>query len=199
MVDDAVRFPGAIKMILQEIDYLADPPLPPQYPDLYEVIDGQVVECPPMGALQTVLNADLLTLLGYFVRTNRLGRVVTETLFHLRDGFPERRPDIGYVSIDRWPLTQSVPEDNAWNVVPNLAVEVVSPSNAYNEITRKIREYFAAGVEQVWIIDTTVEQLMIYTSATQARILTRQDTLLGEPLFPGFQLPLNDLFSSVNP
>jgi Uma2 family endonuclease len=106
----------------------------------------------------------------------------------------KRRPDVAFVSYERWPRQRPVPHAEAWEVVPNLVVEVISPSDRGADILGKVAEYFHLGVECVWVIFTSQEQVYIYESPTQVRILTRADELYGEPVLPHFRLPLVALF-----
>ena len=78
-----------------------------------------------------------------FEAMDRLGLVVFETLFVL-DRNLNRRPDVAFVSLERWPLERDVPTSNAWEVVPDLAIEVVSPTNRTDDDMEKIEEYFRA-------------------------------------------------------
>jgi Uma2 family endonuclease len=161
----------------------------------YEVVNGQRVELPPMSAFETVLATVLSYHLCNFAMPKALGRVATETLFRLSAlGDEERRPDVAFVSYDRWPRNRRVPRLAAWDVVPNLAVEVVSPTNTGDQIVTKIREYFQAGVERVWVIYPAEEQVYVYSSPTQPRVLTRVDELDGETVLPGFRRPIAALF-----
>lgn len=163
-------------------------------PDLYEVVNGEIRELPPMGVEQGTIASRLVTFLVVFLFPLRLGRLVSEVLFHLRDNEPERRPDVAFVSASRWPLRRKPPRTNAWSVVPDLAVEVVSPTNTFDEIRGKIHEYFQAGVRLVWVVSTIHEEVHVYTSPTELKILTVGDVLRGDPVLPGFELPLFDLF-----
>jgi Uma2 family endonuclease len=162
--------------------------------DRYEVVNGQYVELPPMSAREVDVASELVGNMRPFSKKQKLGRVVSEMLFHLADDLPERRPDVALVSVERWPLTRPVPATNAWAVVPNLAVEVISPTNTWDEIIGKIGEYFRAGVQRVWVVVTSAEQVHVYDSPTQVRILTRDQELTDETLLPGFRLPLSQLF-----
>ncbi len=109
----------------------------------------------------------------------------------------KRRPDVAFVSYERWPRQRPVPHAEAWEVVPNLVVEVISPSDKGNDILDKVAEYFRIGVECVWVIFISQEQVYIYESPTQVRILTRADELYGEPVLPHFRLPLASLFEDI--
>ena len=121
--------------------------LDPDAAKFYEVVDGQIVENPPMGARESILASFLQDLMGPIARSNRLGRVVTETLFLIDRGRKlKRRPDVAFVSAERWSLKRQVPDTETWDVVPDLTVEVISESNSANAVARKIEEYFQAGV-----------------------------------------------------
>src|SRR5438046_2163832 len=111
---------------------------------LYEVINHQRRELARLGAFENLLASVLSQYMGIVALRDRCGVVVTATLF-LLDAVADlqRRPDIDYVSYDRWP-ERTVPRVNAWNVVPDLAVEVVSQTNGAEEIDGKITDYFAA-------------------------------------------------------
>ncbi len=162
---------------------------------LYEVIDGRRVEKPPMGAFECVVNSILDQTLGAHVRANRLGRVVPEALFKINPaGNPQRRPDLAFVSYERWPRERKITSEDAWNVVPDLAIEVVSPNNKASEVLEKTGEYFRAGVRRVWIVYPIPRQVHVFSSPKQSRILGPGDSLDGEDLLPGFRLSLDELF-----
>lgn len=165
---------------------------------LYEVVDGTIVELPAMGTPQELTAGILHLRLGSYVDTAKSGRVVVETLFDFVAQIRrKRRPDVAYVSSQRWPRPQPVPDQDGWTVVPELAVEVISPSNTWNEITDKIHEYFEVGVQRVWVVSTAKKQVHIYSSPTSIEILSHNQDLADEELFPGFKLPLADLFEVV--
>ena len=163
----------------------------------YEVIDGVRVEREPMGAFETVLASWLCHLLNSFATGKKLGLAVNEVLFILNaQRNLRRRPDVAFVSYARWP-TPVMARESAWNVVPDLAVEVVSPSNLAEEIDRKITEYFQAGVRLVWVIYPDSGRVYVYQSPTQVNIVERTDTLDGGEVLPGLQLPLGQLYAAV--
>jgi Uma2 family endonuclease len=165
---------------------------------LYEVVDGKVVELGPMGAHEIWLATVLAGYLGNFIRQHQLGRVVQELLFDFTAMVQrKRRPDVAFVSYERWPRQRPVPRTEAWEVVPNLVVEVISPSEKGEAILDKVAEYFRIGVECVWVIFITHQQVYVYESPTQVRILTHADELYGEPVLPHFRLPLASLFEDI--
>jgi Uma2 family endonuclease len=165
--------------------------------DRYEIIDGQRVGLPPMAIYSAWLATLLIQNLAPFAKTHNLGRAVCEGLFHLPSPINrDRRPDLAFVSFARWAKSRSVPRtDNAWDVVPNLTTEVVSPTDGAGDLTEKIHEYFRAGVELVWVIYPLQNEVYVYSSPTQIAVLTRTDVLDGGTVVPGFRLPLAELFA----
>src|SRR5207248_1455473 len=108
---------------------------------LYEVVKGQRVEMPPMSAYSLLVASQLQNQLGPFVKAQKLGRAVTELLFIFDEQEDERRrPDVAFVSAERWPLDRPLPEAGDWAVVPDLAVEVVSPTDRYEDVASKLEE-----------------------------------------------------------
>jgi Uma2 family endonuclease len=166
-------------------------------PDLFEVVDGRVVDKPPLGALEVFLASSLSCWLAPFVFQARLGYVVQEMLFLLQHS-PElkRRPDLALVSAERWPLGKRVPRTEAWDVIPDLAIEVISQSNAADEVGVKIEDYFRSGTRRVWVVYPATSKVQVYESPTQVRIHQVGDELEGDPLIPGFRLLLSVLFGA---
>jgi len=164
---------------------------------LYEVVDGERREVDRMGAFETVLASVLAYYLGSFALQHKLGLVVTETLFvldALRD--LKRRPDVAFVSYKRW-REDRVPRTEAWDVVPDLAVELISRTNLAEEIDTKITDYFAAGVRLVWVLFPDSGRIYVYESPERVTGLGRSDELDGGDVVPGFRLPIATLFEAV--
>jgi Uma2 family endonuclease len=165
---------------------------------LYEVIDGQIVASEPMGAYEVWLATELSRVLGTYTEECQVGRIVTEMLFDLtRWVGKKRRPDVAFVSYDRWPRNRRIPRAEAWEVVPNLAVEVVSRTNPADEIVDKVAEYFRSGVELVWVVYPSQQQVYAYTAPKSVRIVSRDEPLDAAPVLPGFELRLSDLFDDA--
>ena len=85
-------------------------------------------------------------------------------------------------------MKRRVPRTEGWDVVPDLAVEVISESNTANAVAIKIEEYFQAGVRVVWVVLPVTKKVYVYESPTQVRILQVGDMLEGGDLLPGFQV-----------
>ena len=164
---------------------------------LYEVIDGRIVE-KAMGAYECWFASVMFDALAPYNRANPIGRVVQEMIFDLRPHVArERRPDVAFVSYERWARDRRMPQARSWAVIPDLAVEIVSLTNLADEVLDKLEEYFKAGVRQVWIVYPRHSKVYAYTSTTAIRILAPGDELDGGDVLPGFHLSVTDLFNNV--
>jgi Uma2 family endonuclease len=163
---------------------------------LYEIVDGQRVELPPMSILANRVTSKLHGCLAYHLFGNPVGEVLIETLFRLPLPVDRnRRPDVAFVSAKAIAETPSQPgSDNAWSVLPELMVEVVSPHDNAEEIIEKINEYFAAGTKLVWIVYPTQRLVYIYDSPSQVRVLRESDELDGGIVMPSFRVSIATLF-----
>jgi len=166
---------------------------------LYEVVDDRRVELPPMGANAYEIAFNLAFEMEKFARSLKLGRTFMEMLFRLRSGPNlQRRPDAAFISFERWPKGRRVPSDNAWDVVPDLVVEVISPTNLAEEVPTKVREYFEAGVRRAWVIYPHETLVYEYDSPRSIRVLDRNDALEGGAILPGFRMELIQLFEGTD-
>jgi Uma2 family endonuclease len=163
---------------------------------LFEIIDGQRVELLPMSILANRVTSKLQGCLGYHLHDNPVGEALMETLFRLPlPADRNRRPDVAFVSART--IAQAPPQpgsDNAWAVLPELMVEVVSPHDLAEHIIELIDEYFAAGTKLVWIVYPTQRLIYVYDSPRQVRILGEADELDGGVVLSGFRIPITSLF-----
>lgn len=158
-----------------------------------ELIDATLVE-KAMGFFEGRIAFVLAFLIEQWLADKDLGFVNGEGAFTRMEHGNVRVPD---VSVFRWDRvgTHRVPKDPICGVVPNLAIEVLSRENTHQEIERKRQEYFASGVELVWIIEPELQTVEIWTSARDCHIADRRDVLDGGRVLPGFQLSIAELFS----
>ena len=166
--------------------------------DLYEVVDGKRVQLAHSPRAAWIVSR-LAFPLGNFVCAQQLGWSINHALFHLPAPINrDRRPDVAFVSYERWAKTRRLPHnEDAWDAVPNLAVEVVSPPDTAEELEQKIGEYFRAGVELVGVVYPTQSKIYVYHSPTKIIGLTRANVLDGGAVVPGFKLALDVLFTDI--
>lgn len=160
----------------------------------YEIVYGEIQErsmpSPIHGRIQAEISAELRN----FVKPNKLGAVYTETHFEFAERL-SRVPDIAFVSFERFP-EEGEDESSRWHIAPDLAVEIISPTDDYEEVQEKITEYFTFGVRQVWIVSPESKTVSIYFSRTSVKIFTDKDELIGEEILKGFRINLSEIFQS---
>ena len=164
-----------------------------RYDELYEVIDDQYTEVPEMSVNSSILASRLASHINRF--TDRtLGEAHTDILFKLPlKKVRNRRPDVAFVPYSVWPRTKALPNTNAWDALPAVCVEVVSPTDLAEEVMTKVLEYLESGVRQVWVIYPILQVVLVHESPTQARLFHRNDELTAEAILPGFTMKLGDL------
>lgn len=174
----------------------ADPETGLEDESLFEIIDGQRVVLPPMSAYAAVVTGRLFTMVSSATERGGVGQTVAEALFHLPlVGGRNRRPDLAYVSFERWPENRPMPyRDSAWDVVPDWVAEVVGPTDLIDEMFEKIREYFEAGVRVVWVVFPMQRQVLAFESPTKIRVISSNEELDGGPVLPGLRIPIAKLF-----
>lgn len=164
---------------------------------MYEIVNGQPMELPPMSILAVLVNTCLGLHLGNFVHARKLGRIVSEGMFILDAARKfQRKPDLAFVSATSWPLDRPLPRVGDWQVVPNLAVEVVSPNDQFEDVLAKVIEYFSFGVKCVWLVSPLSARVFVFESPHKVAVLGVGDELDGGELIPGFRLKLSELFES---
>ena len=94
----------------------------------------------------------------------------------------------------RWSYNRRVPDVPVWDMVPDLAIEVISPRNSAFAVQRKVHDYFKAGVTCVWVVYPEQAEVYIYSTPKQVQVLGVGQELDGGDLLPGFRLPVAALF-----
>lgn len=163
---------------------------------LFELVDGILVE-KGMSYRESVLAVFLIELLAPFVRQRNLGIVTGESGMMRLFGGLVRIPDVAFASWGRVP-GGSMPTEPVPHLVPDLVVEVLSPSNTAAEMERKRREYFQAGVGLVWIVNADTRTVAVYTSPENPAVLNQSETLDGGNVLPGFALSLTEYFAELD-
>jgi len=161
----------------------------------YELVKGVLFEMPPAGGRHGSVAMRIALVLGSYVRGNGLGEVfAAETGFILRrDPDTVRAPDAAFVARERLPAGE-LPAGYL-EMVPDLAVEVVSPGDSAREVREKVADWMRAGVRLLWAIDPATRSVTVYRSPDDFDILSEDDTLDGGQVIPGFSAAISDLFS----
>jgi Uma2 family endonuclease len=158
----------------------------------YELLRGRLLREPPAGAEHSWLGVTLAARLRDFVHAGELGFVFgADCGFRITtDPDTVRAPDVAFVIGDRLP---GGPPRGYVPFAPDLAVEIVSPTDRMSDVTRKVADYIDAGTRLVWIIDPVTRTAAVHRSRSDVKMLRDSDTLDGGDVLPGFRLPLAEL------
>lgn len=158
-----------------------------------ELVRGEVVETMPPGGIHGVLAALITAALSQWSRQRGGGYVGIESGFVLQqDPATVRAPDVYYVRAERLPET-GVPE-GFWTIAPDLAVEIVSPSDTADGLHEKVHDYLAAGASAVWVVYPRSRSITVHTPDGLARTYGPEASLESPDLLPGCSLKIEDLF-----
>jgi Uma2 family endonuclease len=163
---------------------------------LCELVDGILVE-KVTGYEESLLAALIITLLQNFVRPKKLGVVAGEGgMLRLAPDLV-RIPDVSFIAKSRLPGGKP-PRGPIPGLAPNLAVEVLSKSHTTREMSRKLRDFFEAGVELVWFVDPANRTVKAYTAPAKFTLLKGAQTLTGGAVLPAFRVKVADIFSVLD-
>ncbi len=161
----------------------------------YELVKGDLFEMPPAGGRHGSVAMRIGIALGSYVRADESGEVfAAETGFILRrDPDTVRAPDAAFVAKERLPAGELPP--GYLEMVPDLAVEVVSPGDSAREVGEKVDDWMRAGVRLLWAIDPATRSVTVYRSTDDFSVLSEDDNLDGGQVIAGFSANIKDLFS----
>ena len=159
----------------------------------YELVDGEVVEMAPVRRRHGRTAINIGAAFHNYCRRTGAGWSEVEVGYRVRSG-PDtvRGPDVSLV------LSEDPEEDeqDSGFVIgaPDIAVEVVSPSNTTAELERKVAEYLAAGSQRVWVAHPSIRSVTVHRADGATITYTGDNSITDEELLPGFSLPLSEIF-----
>ena len=169
----------------------------------FELVNGILVERDPvernLGWESEYFGSNLIGLLHAYCRVHNCGWINGSNAGYqcYEDIYPNdpdrvRKPDVSFISVDRIP-SDAVPKANC-EIVPDLAVEVISPNDLYHEVEEKVTEYLRVGVRLVWVVDPLAKTIRIHRANGTMQDLTLSDELSGEDVINGFHCPVSEVF-----
>jgi Uma2 family endonuclease len=184
----AYRVPaGDRPLTIEEFERLP----PDEYRD--ELVRGWVVREPSPGVEHGGIVITLGTILANFIHTRQLGRVVSDSGFILAEAPPTvRAPDIAFIAAARIPPS-GLPA-RYFPGAPDLAVEVVSPSNSPKEIQAKVDDYLSAGTLAVWVVEPRTRTVVVHEAGQSPRTLGAEDDLSCAGVLPEFVVRVGEIF-----
>lgn len=158
-----------------------------------ELVDGRIVPMVPTGSEHGMVEINLGRYLANFVAERKLGWVAGGEvgIYTRRRPDSVRGADLVFISKAR---SGSRPSRGFLTVAPDLVVEIMSPDDRWRNIREKLMEYFAIGVDRVWLVDPDRRLIQVYRSPTELTQLAETDTLIGEGVLEGFSMPVAELF-----
>jgi len=163
----------------------------------YELHEGVLIEQPSAAVIHALIVSLLVMMVGNDIRGQKLGRVFGDNLDYLLGEGIILKPDVSFVAASR--VEGGLP--NYFHFAPDLAVEVLSPSNSASEISYKVITYLRYGSRLIWIIDPAQKIVTVHEPGTEgtilSRVLTRDDTLTGGEILPDFRLLVREIFDEM--
>ncbi len=154
----------------------------------YEFIEGELVPMTTGAKRHGEIGVNVIRCLYSPIVENKIGKLYLLTSFKV--GNSVLKPDLAFVSTPR--LGED--KDKGYPIPPDLAIEVVSPIDIQYQVAKKVRVYLDAGTRCVWVVEPTFETVTVYKSETDIKTFTREDTLAGDDVIPGFSCPVELLF-----
>ena len=162
-----------------------------------ELVRGELRVTPPPGGPHGRTATNLILLLGAYLKGRGLGWVYADGVGYELAELPRtvRVPDVSFVRADRLPGEGIGP--GLLKLAPDLAVEVLSPSESASELEEKLDDYRACGTPLIWVVDPVQRTVMIVASDAAVRWLREGETLDGGNVVPGFSCPVTELFEGI--
>ena len=166
-----------------------------------ELVRGAIRMMTPASGAHGIVSGNVFLALSNYVRANRLGRCFTDGTGFALPGLPNtvRSPDAAFVRADRLPPGGLPSASGYLPLAPDLAVEVLSPSETASDLYEKLEDYRAAGAPLVWVVDPAKRRVSVYAADAPVRWLREADTLDGGSVLPGFTCPVAELFDGLAP
>ena len=162
-----------------------------------ELVRGELRVTPPPGAPHGVAASNLVFMLTAHVRGHGLGRVFGNSVGYELVRLPRtvRVPDGSFVRAERLPPEGIGP--GLFKFAPDLAIEVLSPSETASELEEKLDDYLLSGTPLIWVVDPVRRTVMIVAADAPVRWLRENDPLDGGTVVTGFTCAVSDIFEGI--
>ena len=163
---------------------------------VYELIKGELIKVShPPGHEHGLVAMNIAGPLFEYVKSRRLGNVYAAETGFLLEQNPDtvRAADASFVRRER--IEKAGPVAGYWIGAPDLAVEVLSPSDTVRRVEGKVAQWLEAGTRMVWVVSPRLHTVTVYRSLTNIETLTEKDSLDGGDVVPGFQISVAEIFA----
>ncbi len=157
----------------------------------YELVDGEIVVS-PAGVRHGQVAGKILYMIATFLENSPIGIVLTPDVGIRLPNGNVRSPDVTFVRNEKLPDGRA--PDTFGEFVPDLAVEVLSPSDSVRHVAAKIGEFLECGVPIVWLVDPSRGTVTVYRSLSETQQLEGEDRIEADGVLPGFSCPVSAFF-----
>lgn len=159
-----------------------------------ELIRGVFCEMPSPGIEHGRIIARLVAYIFNFVEPARLGTVLTGDpgIWVEKDPDTVRAPDAAFYSAERMAINARIP--GYAEIVPDIVIEVVSPTDRVTEVNDKAQMWLGAGVRLVWVVWPNWQTVEVHRPGESVVELSGDAALEGLDILPGFSAPISDIF-----
>jgi Uma2 family endonuclease len=156
-----------------------------------ELVNGEIIVS-PAGWEHSEITIRIIVILADFLKDHPIGKIGPPDLGVWLTGSNLRCPDVTFIRNEKVPKGDK--RKNFLEAVPDLAVEVLSPSDRPKFVSEKIREFLENGVPIVWLVDPTEKTVTEYRSLTEVKEYSGDAVISAEPVIPGFSCPVSRFF-----
>lgn len=153
----------------------------------YELDEGELITMTRPRARHVLIEGNLYFALRTYLERNPIGKVLGADILFVLGPATKRAPDVSVIM-------RPIDPDQEIQGAPDIAAEILSPSNTKREMKRKLGQFFATGCKLAWIIDPKTRTVEVWESAAGASRTLRESESLETPLLPGFSVPIAKLF-----
>ncbi|HEX6048210.1 MAG TPA: Uma2 family endonuclease [Gemmatimonadaceae bacterium] len=164
-----------------------------------ELVRGELRMTPTPAVFHGRAATNLVVLLSNYVRQHHLGMVFGDSVGYELTQFPHtvRVPDLSFIRADRLPPAGLDPRERVFRFAPDLAVEVLSPSETAPELEEKLHDYIGAGASLIWVADPARRTIMTIPVDAPVGWHSEGDVLDGGAVLPGFSCAVAEVFEGI--
>ena len=169
----------------------------------FEIINGEVVPMSPSVSGSGYMASKLMKLIWPIILSKQLGELFSEMTFVLPNADSStwvtgsRTPDLMFISAARFSAfndTNPGWQERPLALVPDLVIEIISPTDQMATVLKKVALYLEDGVQIVWVVNRKHQSITVYTLSDEPMVLTGDQILSGGALIPGFSTHVRVLF-----
>jgi Uma2 family endonuclease len=157
----------------------------------HELDEGELIEMPPASEEHGGIESEIVAILRNFVKEHQLGKVYGSSAGYRLRADTVREPDASFVRESR---REEIKSRGFAKGAPDLAVEILSPSDSVRQLKRKVKQYFDAGTRTVWVVYPESREVNVLDASGEDRVLGTGEMLECPELLPGVSVKIDEFF-----